>query len=38
MVDRIRAIDDRRFVRRLKVLPGAPLREVEERLLRIAGF
>jgi len=38
MVDRIRAIDDHRFVRRLKVLPAALRRAVEEGLLQVAGF
>ena len=32
MIDQSRAIDNRRFVRALKPLPGSILREVEERL------
>ena len=36
MIDQSRAIDNRRFVRALKPLPQAVLREVEEKL-RLAG-
>ena len=32
MIDQSRAIDNRRFVRALKPLPGSLLREVEEKL------
>lgn len=35
MIDQSRAIDNRRFVRRLKLLPAALLREVEEKLRRL---
>ena len=36
MIDQSRAIDNRRFVRKLKPLPGSLLREVEEKLRRLA--
>ena len=36
MIDQPRAIDRRRFVRRLKALPPSILREVEEKLRRLA--
>lgn len=36
MIDQSRAIDNRRFVRRLKPLPGLVLREVEDKLRRLA--
>ena len=36
MVDQSRAIDNRRFARALRPLPRAILREVEEKLLRLA--
>lgn len=36
MVDQSRAIDNRRFVRALKPLPRVILREVEEKLRRLA--
>ena len=36
MVDQSRAIDNRRIVRRLKALPLSILREVEEKLRRLA--
>ena len=36
MLDQSRAIDNRRFVRALKPLPAAILREVEEKLRRLA--
>ena len=36
MIDQSRAIDNRRFVRRLKPLPPPILREVEEKLRRLA--
>ncbi|HEX5043643.1 MAG TPA: type II toxin-antitoxin system PemK/MazF family toxin [Candidatus Polarisedimenticolaceae bacterium] len=36
MVDQSRAIDNRRFARALKPLPRAILREVEEKLRRVA--
>jgi mRNA interferase MazF len=36
MIDQGRAIDNRRFVRRLKALPPSILREVEEKLRRLA--
>ena len=36
MVDQSRAIDNRRFARALKPLPRAILREVEEKLRRLA--
>jgi mRNA-degrading endonuclease toxin of MazEF toxin-antitoxin module len=35
MIDQSRAIDNRRFVRRLKPLPASLLREVEEKLRRV---
>ncbi len=35
MIDQSRAIDNRRFIRRLKPLPAAILREVEEKLRRL---
>ncbi len=35
MIDQSRAIDNRRFVRRLKPLPRPLLREVEEKLRRL---
>ena len=38
MVDQSRAIDNRRFARPLKSLPGALLREVEEKLRRLADL
>ncbi|MGA2262805.1 MAG: type II toxin-antitoxin system PemK/MazF family toxin [Acidobacteriota bacterium] len=36
MIDQSRAIDNRRFVRALKPLPAPVLREVEEKLRRLA--
>jgi mRNA interferase MazF len=36
MIDQSRAIDNRRFVRRLKALPPSILREVEEKLRCLA--
>ena len=36
MIDQSRAIDNRRFVRALKPLPGSILREVEDKLRRLA--
>jgi mRNA interferase MazF len=36
MIDQSRAIDNRRFVRRLKALPRSILGEVEEKLRRLA--
>ena len=36
MIDQSRAIDNRRFVRALKPLPRSVLREVEEKLRRLA--
>jgi hypothetical protein len=36
MVDQSRAIDNRRFARALKPLPRVILREVEEKLRRLA--
>ena len=36
MIDQSRAIDNHRFVRRLKPLPGLVLREVEDKLRRLA--
>jgi len=36
MIDQSRAIDNRRFVRRLEPLPRTILREVEEKLRRLA--
>ena len=36
MIDQSRAIDNRRFVRALRALPRALLREVEEKLRRLA--
>ena len=36
MIDRSRAIDNRRFVRTLRPLPRTILREVEEKLRRLA--
>lgn len=36
MIDQSRAIDNRRFVRKLKSLPGLVLREVEEKLRQLA--
>jgi hypothetical protein len=36
MIDQSRAIDNRRFARVLKPLPRAILREVEEKLRRLA--
>ena len=36
MIDQSRAIDNRRFRRRLKPLPGLILREVEEKLRQLA--
>jgi mRNA interferase MazF len=36
MIDQSRAIDNRRFVRRLKALPRSILREVEEKLRCLA--
>ena len=38
MVDQSRAIDNRRLVRRLRPLPDAILREVEEKLRRLADL
>jgi len=38
MIDPGRAIDDRRFARALKPLPRTILREVEEKLRRLAGW
>jgi mRNA-degrading endonuclease toxin of MazEF toxin-antitoxin module len=38
MIDQSRAIDNRRFVRALKSLPSGLLREVEEKLRRLAGL
>ena len=36
MIDQSRAIDNRRFVHKLKSLPGPVLREVEDKLRRLA--
>jgi mRNA-degrading endonuclease toxin of MazEF toxin-antitoxin module len=36
MIDQCRAIDNRRFVRPLRTLPSLPLREVEDKLRRLA--
>jgi mRNA interferase MazF len=36
MIDQSRAIDNRRFVRKLKALPRSILRDVEEKLRRLA--
>ena len=36
MIDQSRTIDNRRFVRRLEVLPRSILREVEDKLRRLA--
>jgi len=36
MIDQSRAIDNRRFVRRLRVLPPSILREVEQKLRSLA--
>jgi len=36
MIDQSRTIDSRRFVRRLKTLPGSILREVEQKLRSLA--
>jgi mRNA interferase MazF len=36
MIDQSRAIDNRRFLQKLKPLPGAMLREVEDKLRRLA--
>jgi mRNA interferase MazF len=36
MIDQSRSIDNRRFVRKLKPLPGPVLREVEDKLRRLA--
>ncbi len=36
MIDQSRAIDNRRFVRALRALPGGILREVEDKLRRLA--
>jgi mRNA interferase MazF len=38
MIDQSRAIDNRRFVRTLKPLPRSILREVEEKLRRLADL
>ena len=38
MIDQSRAIDNRRFVRRLKPLPTILLRELEEKLRRLGEF
>jgi mRNA interferase MazF len=38
MIDQSRAIDNRRFVRALKPLPRAILREVEDKLRRLADL
>jgi mRNA interferase MazF len=38
MIDQSRAIDNRRFVRALNSLPSGLLREVEEKLRRLAGL
>ena len=38
MIDQSRAIDNRRFVRSLRSLPPALLREVEEKLRRLADL
>lgn len=38
MIDQSRAIDNRRFVRRLKTLPRSILREVEEKLRRLVDL
>jgi len=38
MIDQSRAIDNRRFVRGLRVLPRALLREVEEKLRRLGDL
>jgi mRNA interferase MazF len=38
MIDQSRAIDNRRFVRALRTLPRALLREVEEKLRRLADL
>lgn len=38
MIDQSHAIDNRRFVRALKSLPSGLLREVEEKLRRLAGL
>ena len=36
MIDQSRTVDNRRFVRKLKSLPGALMREVEDKLRRLA--
>jgi mRNA interferase MazF len=38
MIDQSRAIDNRRFVRTLRALPRALLREVEEKLRRVGDL
>lgn len=38
MIDQSRAIDNRRFVRALKPLPRSVMREVEEKLRRLADL
>ena len=38
MIDQSRAIDNRRFVRALKPLPGSLLREVEEKLRQLGDL
>jgi len=38
MIDQSRAIDNRRFIRALKPLPRSILREVEEKLRRLADL
>jgi mRNA interferase MazF len=38
MIDQSRTIDNRRFVKALKPLPGSILREVEEKLRRLADL
>lgn len=38
MIDQSRAIDNRRFVRPLRRLPGALLREVKSKLARVADL
>jgi mRNA interferase MazF len=38
MIDQSRAIDNRRFVRPLRALPGPLLREVEDKLRRLGGL
>jgi mRNA interferase MazF len=38
MIDQSRAIDNRRFVRALEPLPRTILREVEDKLRRLAGL